>query len=160
MDGATVTGSVTVGAGSSLYTMGATIGGNVMSRDAATVRLIDSDLGHNVMITGTTGAVRIGSKGCKVDPAAALNLKVKKNLGNVAICDMSVGRNLMVKGNAGRTGIFRNVVGNNVMLYGNTGSANRVRDNSVTQNLHCKGNAHKVISSGNTAKKIMGQCKA
>jgi len=160
LDGATVTGSVTVGTGSSLYTMGATIGGNVMSRDAATVRLIDSDLGHNVMITGTTGAVRIGSKGCKVDPAAALNVEVKNNLGNVAICDMSIGRNLIVTGNAGRTGLFRNTVGNNTLLFRNTGLANRVRDNTITNNLNCRHNTDKVISSGNTAGQIMGQCKA
>ncbi len=160
LHGATVTGNITVGIGSSLYTMNSTIGGNVMSRNAATVRLINTSIGHNVMVRGTTGIVRIGSKDCRVDPSAAGNLMLKFNLGNVAVCDMTVGHNLAVLGNAGRVGLYRNMVGNNTLVFRNTGLANRVRNNTVTGNLNCRGNVDKVISARNTAAAIMGQCTA
>jgi hypothetical protein len=159
LDGATINGSLTVGSGSSLYSTSSTISGNVTSRDAVTVRLLDTDLGHNVMISGTSGLVKLGNKGCQVDPSAALNVKVQGNQGNVAIRDMTIGRNLMVSGNAGRTGLFRNTVGNGVKVFNNTGLANRVRDNTIRGNLNCHGNV-KVLSSGNTAHRLLGQCTA
>ncbi|MDX6296326.1 MAG: hypothetical protein QOI51_183 [Nocardioidaceae bacterium] len=158
LDGATVNSNVTVGAGSSLHTRFTTIGGNVMSRDAASVRLIDTNISHNVMITGTTGSTKIGSKGCKVDPIAAGNLMFKFNSGTIAICDVSVGHNLALMANSGRIGAFRNVVGNNGLLFRNTGPANRLRDNTVTVNINCSGNTGRVITSGNTAAQLMGQC--
>lgn len=155
---ATVTSNVTVGAGSSLYTSAATIGGNLMSRGDARVRLIGTNISHNVMITGTTGSTKIGSKGCKVDPIAAGNLMFKFNSGTIAICDVSVGHNLTLMANSGRIGAFRNAVGNNGLLFRNTGLANRLRDNTVTVNINCRGNTGRVITSGNTATQLMGQC--
>jgi len=160
LDGATVNSNVTVKSGGSLYTSNATIGGNVMSRDAATVRLIDTNIDHNVMISGTTGTVKIGSAGCKVDPSAAGNLMLKGNLGSIAICDMTIGHNVALIGNEGRIGAFRNIVGNNGLFFDNTGPATRVRDNQLDQNLNCRNNTQRVIASGNTAHKLLGQCTA
>lgn len=160
LQGATVTGNVTVNGGGSLVTMNTTIGGNVMSRGAETVRLINTSVSGNIMVSRTTGVVRIGSKGCRVDPQAAGNLMLKWNLGNVAVCDMSIGHNLAVFGTAGRVGLYRNTVGNNTLVFRNTGLANRVRSNTIRGNLNCRGNTNKVISARNSAAHIMGQCTA
>jgi hypothetical protein len=59
LDGATVTGPVTVTAGASLVATGATIGGPVAANGAATVELFHSTVGGPLAVTGTTGDVQV-----------------------------------------------------------------------------------------------------
>jgi hypothetical protein len=158
LDGATVSKSVTVEKDASLFTSKSTIGGNLMSRNAQTVRVIDTDVHRNLMVSGTQGITTIGGMDCHVDPAVANNLMLKNNHGNIAVCDLTIARNLVLQGNTRGIGVFHNTVGNNILLFDNTGPANRVRHNDVRINLNCQGNTNKVITVANTAHKIMGQC--
>jgi hypothetical protein len=59
LDGATVTGPVTVTAGASLVATGASIGGPVTTTRAATVDLFRSTVGGPLTVTGTTGDVQV-----------------------------------------------------------------------------------------------------
>jgi hypothetical protein len=158
LDGATVTGNVTAGAGSSLFTSNATIGGNVMTRDSLTVQIIRTDVGHNIMVTGTTGLTKIGGEMCKIDPSTALNLMVKGNSGNTAICSESIGRNFVANGNSGSVSLFRSTVGNNALVFDNTGNGTRLKFNAVSINLNCHGNTGKLVLKENTAKQFLDQC--
>lgn len=159
LDGATVTGHVRVQSGGTLKATGSTLG-SLHSEGARTVRLTDTDVSGNIKVSGTVRATVIGGQGCQVDPVVAGNVIVTNNLGNVAVCDLTVAHNLLVIGNDGRVGLYRNTVGDNIELADNSGLANRVRDNTVSVNLNCHDNSGKVLSSGNTAKMIMGQCTA
>lgn len=157
LDGATVARNVTVEAGASLFTTNATIGGNLMSRDATTVRVIDTNVGRNVKVTGTTGLTTIGGLGCSVDPSVANNVMLKDNSGNIALCDLTIARNLALMGNSRGIGVFHNTVGNSLLLFDNTGRASRLRHNDVGVNLNCRRNTN-VVTVANTAKKMLGQC--
>jgi len=160
LDGATVVKGVRAGAGSSLYTMNATIGGNVMTRDAYTVQIIDTNVGHNIKVSGTTDLTKIGDAACTVDPSAARNLMVKGNSGPTAICSMTVGNNIAVFNNTGTVGVFRNTTDNNLLVFGNSGKGTRLRDNTVGINLNCEDNTSpKFVNVRNTVGgQMLGQC--
>ncbi len=160
LDGATVKKNVTAGTGSSLYTMNATIGGNVMTRHSHTVQIIDTNVGHNIMVTGTRHMTKIGDDGCMIDPTVGRNLMVKGNTGPTAICSVQVGNNLVVMGNSGSVGVFSNSVDNNLLTFRNSGPATRLRFNIIGINLNCQGNTSPVfVNLGNTAgASKMGQC--
>jgi hypothetical protein len=59
LDGATVTGPVTVASGAGLVATGATIKGPVAATRAATVELFRSSVAGPLAVTGTTGAVQV-----------------------------------------------------------------------------------------------------
>jgi hypothetical protein len=160
LDGATVTKGVTVGAGSSLYTTNATIGGNLMARHAHTVHVIDTNVGHNIKVSGTTHMTKIGDAACMVDPTVGHNVMVKGNSGPTAICSLSIGNNLAVFDNTGSVGIFSNNVTNNLLTFRNSGNATRLRYNTVGINLNCEDNTSPIfVNLGNTAGgAAMGQC--
>lgn len=124
-------GGIQVSPGGSLITDDSEIAGNVHTRGAQTVQLIDTNVGHNIMVTGTRGRTVIGSEGCLVDPVTGNNIMVKNNGGTVAICFMDIDNNLHVTGARKSVGIFDNVVDNNVQLRANSGPFGRLRDNQV-----------------------------
>ncbi|MDQ3628438.1 MAG: hypothetical protein M3419_06480 [Actinomycetota bacterium] len=179
LEDVTVKQGVTVRPGGALITDDSEIGGNVIARGARTVQIIDTNVGRNIKVTGTTGATVIGSDGCKVDPLAGNNIQVRDSLGNVAICFMTVKNNIQLSGNAGLIGVFDNVVGNSLQARDNSGKFSRFRrnvvdnniqisrndstvrlvDNTATGQLMCKGNVPAPSGEGNTASKLTGQCK-
>ena len=59
VDGATVTGPVTVAAGASLYVFGGTVEGPVNATGAAAVVLVETSVGGPVNVTGTSGEVSL-----------------------------------------------------------------------------------------------------
>jgi hypothetical protein len=59
VDGATVTGPVTVAAGASLYVFGGKVDGPVNATGAAAVVLVETSVGGPVNVTGTTGRVSL-----------------------------------------------------------------------------------------------------
>ncbi len=140
--GVTVNGSVEVEKGASLFTndlngVNTTINGNVRGMDAKTVRIIDTDvIGQNMMtgninLQGTTGPIVIGSEGCRVDPLVGNNILLINNLGTIAICEMTIGETIELKGNAKNIGVYDNVIGNSLNIANNTGDFIRVRRNEV-----------------------------
>src|SRR3954463_13758724 len=62
--GATVSKNLTVEQGAWLFAHQSSIGGNLMSRDAKTVRVIDTNVDRNLMVSGTVNITKIGGKGC------------------------------------------------------------------------------------------------
>lgn len=161
--GVTVEGSVTVEEGAALFTndlngVNTTIEGNVVGRDAKTVRLIDTDvIGQgttgNINLQRTTGAIIIGVEGCAVDPRVGNNITLINNFGPIAICQMTVGETITLQGNAKNIGVYDNVIGNSLVITGNTGDFIRVRDNEVgvTQggSLTVKNNDSQVVLTRN-----------
>ena len=132
--------SITVGEGSTLWTDETSVELNVISRDASSVRLIDTTVGGEVNISGTNGDIVIGPEGCAVDPVVDGNITLHDNTGTIAVCFMTV-RNLDVQNNHGRIGLFNNVTSNNLIVGGNTGRAIRVRDNAVGGNILVRNNS-------------------
>jgi hypothetical protein len=59
VDGATVTGPVTVAAGASLYVFGGKVDGPVNATGAAAVVLVETSVGGPVNVTGTSGQVSL-----------------------------------------------------------------------------------------------------
>lgn len=160
LDGATVAKGVTAGTNSSLFTMNASIGGNVMTRGAYTVQIVDTSVGLNIDVTGTTHLTKIGDARCAVDPTIGHNVMVKSNSGPTAICSLDIGNNLALFDNTGSVGVFRNHVDNNLLVFRNSGKGTRVRYNTVGINLNCSDNTSgKFKSVGNTVGgSAMGQC--
>jgi len=104
---------VRVSEGATCILRDSTVTGNVMARNPRTVKILDTEVGHNIMIRGATRNVIIGNAGCRFDPVAGNNIKVS-NSHNVAICWMTVKNNVMVRGNDGRITLLSNNVGRNI----------------------------------------------
>ncbi len=134
LEGVTVQGMIKVGEGATLLTDESTISMNVMARDAASVRLIDTVVLGEINLQRTSGPIVIGPEGCAVDPIADGNIVLINNDGTIAVCFMNL-RNLIVQGNSKRIGLFSNIVSNNLIVTKNTGRAIHVRDNEVGRNI-------------------------
>ena len=104
---------VRVGEGDTCILRDSTVTGNFQARNPRTVKILDTEVEHNIMVRGATHDVVIGNAGCKFDPVVGNNIKVD-NSHNVAICWMTVDNNVMVRGNDGRITLMNNTVGNNI----------------------------------------------
>jgi hypothetical protein len=157
LTGVVVDGRIRVDAGGALHTEDSTINGSVTARGARTVRLVDTDVigtgtAGNINLTGTTGRIVIGSKGCAVDPSTGNNIILMDNHGTIAICFMTVGETVMLRDNDDTIGVFGNAIGNPLVVQNNTAAFIRLRDNEagltgggsmLVQNNHTTGNAKK-----------------
>lgn len=151
--GVVVEGDVTVGEDAKLVTRGQTqIGGDVASDGARSVLLIDTDVLGDIDLTGTTGAIVIGSAGCAVDPIAGGSIRLIGNFGTIAVCEMTVGGSLIARNNRSSLGLFDNDVTDNLIVKnhrgyaiwvkGNTvGGYTLVQDNKVSYKVSVKNNA-------------------
>jgi hypothetical protein len=83
LDGATVTGPVTVAPGAALVATGATIGGPVTATGAATVELFRSTVGGPLTITGVSSGVQI--LGGTIRGAVALTRNASPVLAGVTV---------------------------------------------------------------------------
>jgi hypothetical protein len=59
VNGGTITGAITVGAGASIHVANGTVTGSITATDAAVVELVNATVGGAVRITGTTDAVTL-----------------------------------------------------------------------------------------------------
>ncbi|WP_344082848.1 hypothetical protein [Nostocoides veronense] len=152
LDGAKVSGNVTVSEGATLMTKDATIRLNVKGNEAAKVNIIDTDVWGQIHFRRTTGEIIIGNDGCKVDPNAGGNINLQNNFGPIAICQMTIKNNIILHNNHHRIGVFDNRVGNNIQVYGNDSPAIRLRDNVVRGNLALFSNTVKIafVAKNNT----------
>jgi hypothetical protein len=155
--------NVTVKPGDSCYLLGATVTGNLHARDPYTVKVIESEVAHNIMISGAVQDVFVGDFGCRLDPIAGNNVMVKDSH-NVAICLMSVDNNIKVSGNDGRITLRNNQAGNNISVVNNDAyvprpddgvhsqiEAIRFWDNTAGGHNTVRNNAGRpVIADGNT----------
>lgn len=149
LDGVTVEGMIRVGEGATLLTSDSQVSMNVIARDAASVQIIDTVVLGEINLQRTSGPIIIGAAGCAVDPVADGNIVLINNNGTIAVCFMTL-RNLIVQGNAKRIGLFNNAVSNDIIVTQNTGRAIRVRDNQVGRNLLVtKNSASKLIGIRN-----------
>ncbi len=183
--GVTVRGDVTVGKGSRLFTRdGTTIGGDVTSVGAKTVRLITTNVGGLIDLRGTTGPIVIGFADCLVDPVAAGSILLIGNFGPISVCDMTVGGSLILRNNRSfgislrdndvadnfivvdSRGAFldirRNSVGGYMSVRRNTiTNVFKIKDNRIRGNLACYGNSPDPTRSGNTVGGArLGECAA
>jgi hypothetical protein len=132
LNGTIVTGSIKIGTGSSLFTTGATVGGNVQGTDGPqTVSLLDTNIGLSVHIEQAIGRITIGDAGCAIDPTVGIDVNLQNNHGLIALCYLSVGNNIILQGNARTMGIFHNEIGNNLIVQDNASRYIRVRYNHV-----------------------------
>lgn len=115
-EGTIIRRGVRVKPGGSLKTFGVEIGGNVVSHGARFVRLIETNIGHNIHIHDTKRGVTIGSQGCRVDPTVGNNLMVDDTRGDVAICYMQVDNNIKVTDTGRRASVFHSCAGNNISV--------------------------------------------
>jgi hypothetical protein len=137
---------VRVRPGDTCVLIDSTVTGNFMARDPLTVKVLDTTVGHNLMVRGATGDVIIGNRGCGVDPVVGNNIKVTKSH-NVAICWMQTKNNLTVTRNDGRINVSNNDVGRNLTVSRNEAlvldpgvthvdpGAIRVRNNTVGSHI-------------------------
>lgn len=120
---------------SCLTSDGVIITGNFMAtKSPGVISLIDTPVGHNLMVDGATTRVTIGSADCRVDPHVANNLKVT-NSNNVAICEMTIDNNLMLTGNTGRIMVRDNTVCQNIRVVRNDVLGLRVLSNRYAIHL-------------------------
>jgi hypothetical protein len=132
LNGTIVTGSVRVGAGSSLFTSGATVGGNVQATDAPnTIQVIDTAVGLSIHVEQATGKIVVGSAGCMVDPTVGVDVNLQHNHGTIALCYLSVGNDVILQDNTKSIGAFNNEIGNNLIAQNNTGGWIRLRHNHI-----------------------------
>ena len=110
--------NVRVKPGDSCVLVDSTVTGNIQARQAVDVKVIDTDVAHNINVMGATGTVFIGHKGCRYDPSAGNNINVQKSH-NVLICQMKVDNNIMVTGSDGRITVRNSSAGNNVSVSRN-----------------------------------------
>ncbi len=94
LNGASVSGDVTVASGASLVATGARIKGGVTATGAAAVELVDTTVGRDLRISGTSGRVTVF--GGAITGTAALN----DNAAPVGVIGSSVGGALSCAGNA------------------------------------------------------------
>ena len=105
--------NVRVAPGASCTLIDSVVTGNVHARNPVDVKILDTDVAHNVMVMGATGTVVVGSAGCKYDPHAGNNVMVKKSH-NVLICFMDVDNNIRVTGSDGRITVRNSSAGRNI----------------------------------------------
>jgi hypothetical protein len=122
----------------------AAVTGNLEATNTpSVVEVINTPVGHNLMVLGATGHVTVGGRDCQLDPTVGNNLMVKASR-NVAICQMTVDNNLMVRDTTGRVMVRDNRVCGHIRVVRNDLIGLRVlrnahaghlvlRDNTVTQ---------------------------
>lgn len=114
---------------------GVVITGNFMAKKSpGVIELIDTPVGHNLMVDGASDHVTIGTQGCVVDPHVGNNIKVTDS-NDVAICQMSVDNNMMVTGNTGRVMVRDNLVCQNIRVVRNALVGLRVLRNGYAIHL-------------------------
>ncbi len=142
VDHATFEGNVVVPDGATCVITNSTIEGNVRTWGAGEpemVRLIDTDVRHNIHLRNVTGRVTIGASGCRIDPEVGNNLMVR-NSNNVAICEMSIANNLVLRNNTGRLMARDNLVCNNIRIVRNDLVGLRVLRNRYVVNFTVSSN--------------------
>lgn len=166
-----VNGNIAVQAGAILMIDFTMVNGNISATDPQVVRLQHRvDVHGNVSITGASGFLDIAPVaicGVHIDG----NLKIADSaiailVGGVACGPLDgsnvVSGNVTIEDNdvANAFYVQNNTIGKNMTIDGNTGAATKnVSDNAVTGNLNCSDNDAPLVVSGNTAKKLNGQCK-
>ena len=133
--------------GGGTYSLGpaATIGGNLSIQKIPVSNAFNS-------ICGTTvyGNMQFANNGTAVQMGTTVPVFCAGN---------TIGRALEVVDNSSSALMFDNSVGSSISVVGNTGPVDVV-GNAVGGNLLCQGNADLIMGSGNTARKITGQCNA
>lgn len=95
-----------------------TVTGNFMARNPKTVKVLDTEVGHNLKVRGATDMVHIGNAGCVLDPVVGNNIQVRKSH-NVLICYMTTKNNISVTGSDGRISLFHNDSGRHIVVSRN-----------------------------------------
>jgi hypothetical protein len=103
--------SVRVHKGADCTLIGATVILGVQAKDAASVQLISTTVGHNINIRGTTGLTKIGPANCGIDPTVGNNVMVRESH-DVLICQVHAKNNIMVTGNDGQITVRDSRAGN------------------------------------------------
>lgn len=119
--------SVQVPAGASCTLTGAKVTHGVHARDAANVLLIDTNVGRNIDIRGTTGMTQIGTPEdpsaarplrCRIDPIVGNNVMVRRSH-DVLICQVHAKDNIMVTRNDGQITVRDSEARTNIMVSHN-----------------------------------------
>ncbi|HUS21716.1 MAG TPA: ice-binding family protein, partial [Aeromicrobium sp.] len=182
--GVVVIGDVTVGTRSTLVTSAQTqIGGDVTAVGAKSVRLINTDVAGDILLSYTRGSIVIGAENCSVDPVVGGTIRLTNNYGTVAVCEMTIGGNLIVRSTHTAARLFHNSVGGNLIVeynqnvYGlwinrntvagfvlvrrNTSRYLFVRQNVVVGDLRCQRNFVDPTHTDNTVGGLrVGECVA
>ncbi len=117
--GVTVQGNVTVGAGASLSTAVATIHGNILSNNAASV------------VLGLAGAEMIG-----------MSVNLVGTTGQALVLNDTIGGNVLISGSTANSAleINDNSVTGNVTVQSNNSASNVILNNAIGGNLVCAAN--------------------
>jgi hypothetical protein len=130
IDGAIVTGPVSVSAGATVVLTGAIIQGQLTANGAAALAVCGSTITGAVSVSGSSGSVLIGSTGF---PACG---------GNVILGPVTL------TGNSGGTQLVANSIIGGVDLTGNGGPPAVVAANSISGDLSCGANAADPTDNG------------
>jgi hypothetical protein len=180
LQGTNVEHDVRIGRGASFTAMNATLNARVTSVDAVTVdiensfisesitstnsvrfKLLTTNVGHDVTVTGTHRLTRIGDATCLVDPSIGGNLTLTNNAGAVAACNLTIGGDYEATGNSGRLSFFSSFIGGGgVHVLNNTGPATRIKHLNTGGVIECRANTSPIFRSNfNQAGQFIGQCQ-
>jgi hypothetical protein len=121
IDGATLTGKVTVKAGAVLSVTGSAFSGPLTVSSAASLTLCGSTVDGPVAITGVTGQVLLGAtdpSACAADTFGA-PVALSSNSGNVVLAGAKISGPTAVNGNTGGTLLAGNTIGAPLACAGN-----------------------------------------
>jgi hexosaminidase len=120
VDGATISGSVTVAAGAGLYASGSEIGGSVTASGAGNVLLCGTTVSGPVSVTGGT-RVWLGNHNGECAPATVGGpVKVSGSVGQVTIDGTTIAGPLVVQNNTGSTIVSGNHISGPLSCTGNS----------------------------------------
>jgi hypothetical protein len=132
LDGTVVQGNVFVRIDARLFSLGATVGGNIQAENAERVEVLSgTSVGGNVQANQ-------GGASTVVDSDVDGDVQLEQNRGPQVVEDTRVGGNMQVNQNSG--GVFLN-------------------DNVVEENLQCQANSPAPVGAGNLAGDKEDQCE-
>ncbi len=136
------------------------ISDSIISTNSVRFKLFNTNVGHDVTVTGTQRLTRIGGIECRIDPSIGGNLTLTNNLGPVGACNLTIGGTYTATGNGGQLSFFTSFIGGGgVHVLNNTGPATRMKHLNTGGVLECTGNTSPVFRSNfNQAGQFIGQC--
>ncbi len=164
--GAVIDGNVIVRPGAiGFHTHHSLIAGSIMAtRPQLDIRVLDSEVGRDVTITGT----KLGSVGATCRSSIGGNLVLRDNAGAMFFGQTGFGGvcggpdtihgNLVLERNSGSYDIESENVMRNMRLLNNRGGQITLNNNRIIETLLCKGNVPPPHGAGNDAETFSEQC--
>lgn len=157
LEGTTVTGNVTVGAGAALGASAATIGGDIRGDAILGVNLVEETVVNgSVVVMGARTPVFID------DVQIGGRVAITDSSGTIVIGrSAEIGGSLTVARNSAPISITNNLIGGSVQFNDNQDGPFTISDNEIRGSLTCRGNMPPPVGSGNMVNgRVSEDCEA